>query len=91
MVNGFAWALKAYPVARVIEALGEFMLQRSKIPTPFEIRQNVDPPRAQFKPDKPYYVHLRKMQSEQGPYALNDDETDYIRRYEEHVRRGLPE
>jgi hypothetical protein len=90
MVNGFSWALRSYPVKRVIEALGEFMLQSPNIPTPFEIRQIIDPPKAAFVPDKPYYVRLQKLKSEQGKYALNDDEEEYIRRYEEHIKRGLP-
>jgi hypothetical protein len=89
MVAGFAWALREFVVDDVIWALGEFMNLSPNFPTPFDIRKILQPPVKAFVPDKPYYVYLQKLRQEQGKYALNDEEMEYIRRYEDQIKGGL--
>jgi hypothetical protein len=88
MVAGFAWALRDFSVDDVVWALGEFMNRSPNFPTPFNIRQILQPPEKTFNPDKPYYIYLQKLRQEQGKFALNDEEEEYIRKYEAHVKSG---
>jgi hypothetical protein len=91
IIEGFCWALQRYPADRVVWALGEYLLFRSDMPTPFDIRQLIDPIRETPKWDKAYYVRLMKLREEHGPYALNDDEEDYVRGYEDYTRMQRPQ
>jgi hypothetical protein len=86
IVEGFCWAMQAYPVERVVWGFGQYILQRSDMPTPADIRQIIDPIKAPWKPDKAYYISLKQIHKEQGPYGLDLDEIEYIRAYEEHMR-----
>ena len=61
------------------------------MPTPYDIRQMIDPIIEAPKFDKAYYVRLMKLREEHGPYALNDDEEAYVKSYEEHVRMQRPQ
>jgi len=61
------------------------------MPTPYDIRQIIDPIPEPPKFDKTYYVRLMKLREEQGKYALNDEEEQYVRDYEEHVRIQRPQ
>jgi hypothetical protein len=91
IIEGFCWALQRYPAERVVWALGEYLLQRSDMPTPYDIRQIIDPVPQDVKFDKAYYVKLMKLREEHGKYALNDEEEAYVRDYEEHVRLNRPQ
>ena len=91
IIEGFCWALQRYPAEKVVWALGEYLLQRSDMPTPYDIRQIIDPIRQDVKFDKAYYVKLMKLREEHGKYALNDEEEAYVRDYEEHVRLNRPQ
>jgi hypothetical protein len=91
IIEGFCWALQRYPAERVVSALGEYMLLRADMPTPYDIRQIVDPIPETPKWDKAYYVRLMKLREEHGPYALNDDEEEYVKGYEDHVRMQRPQ
>ena len=70
---------------------GRYMLQRSDMPTPYDIRQIIDPIVEAPKFAKAYYVRLMKLREEQGKYALNDEEEQYVRDYEEHARMQRPQ
>lgn len=82
LTEGFAWALRGYPVEKVIDAMGQFILQSPNIPTPFEIRQIIDPPPVQRVFDKSTYIRYIKLREEGGPYALTDEEEKYVKDYE---------
>jgi hypothetical protein len=88
IIDGFCWALQRYPVDMVIAGLGEYIRRKPDIPTPSDIVAIIDPTSLPFQPDKPYYVGLKKLKAEQGQYALSDDEEDYVRQYEEHIKRA---
>jgi hypothetical protein len=91
IVAGFCWALGVYPVERVIWGFGQYILQSSDMPTPSDIVKIIDPKPLAWKPDKSYYISLKQIHKEQGPYGLGLDEIEYIQRYEEHMRMELRE
>jgi hypothetical protein len=64
---------------------GRFILRSSNIPTPFEIKQIIDPAEPHFKPNAAYYVRLQKRREEEEAFAWNDDEAAYVKKYEEHT------
>jgi len=78
IINGFCWALKAYPVQTVVDALAEYIRLHSDMPTPSDIVKIIHPPLPVWKPDWNYAAGLRKMRQDQGSYALNDDEIAYL-------------
>ncbi len=88
LVEGFAWAMQDFPVDTVIKAIGAHLLQSPTIPTPFEIRQIIDPIKKPWEPDKSYYFRLSKLLQDDGPYALNDEEISYMKKYEQHMRNA---
>ncbi|MFZ0270974.1 MAG: hypothetical protein WAL34_03905 [Acidobacteriaceae bacterium] len=89
MVRGFCWVLKDYPVDAVIEGVGQYLKFNADMPSPSDIVKIIDPQPTPWKPDKAYYVSLKKIFAEQGPYGLDADEIEYIRRYEEFMRNEL--
>jgi hypothetical protein len=91
IIEGFCWALQPYSPDQVVWALGEYMRIRPDMPTPFDIRQIIDPIREQPKWDKAYYVRLMKLREEHGKYALNDEEEEYVLGYEENARLQRPQ
>lgn len=91
IIVGFCWALADYDPALVIDGLGEYIRNNSDMPTPADIVKLIDPKPPAWKPDKPYYISLKKIHDEQGPYGLDNDEIEYIRRYEEHMRQEMRE
>ena len=91
IIEAFCWGLRKYRADRVVWALGEYMLRKPDMPTPYDIRQIIDPIPEPPKFDKAYYVRLMKLREEQGKYALNDEEEQYVRDYEEHVRIQRPQ
>jgi hypothetical protein len=44
-----------------------------------------------WRPDKAYYIRLQQIHKDQGPYGLDLEEIEYIRRYEAHMRMELKE
>lgn len=90
IIEGFCWALQRYPSEKVIWALGEYMLMRADMPTPYDIRQIIDPIPDKQQWDKAYYVRLMKLREEQGKYALNNEEENYVKGYEEYTRMQRP-
>jgi hypothetical protein len=85
LVEGFAWVLKPYAVERVLDGIEVFMRENFTIPTPYDIRQIIDPIPPKFKPNPAYYVKPQKIFEAEGAFGLNDDEIEYIRRYEGHL------
>lgn len=88
MVEGYAWVLADYPMERVIWGLGQYMRTKTDIPAPADICLIIDPPPPKWEPDRSYYIKLQQIFKTEGPYGLNDDEYEYIRRYEEHVLKN---
>ena len=89
IIEGFCWAMQRYPVERVIWGFSEYILKNSDMPTPADIVKIIDPKPPEWKPDKSYYYKLQQLEKEHGKYALNDDELDYCRRYEDYTRQAL--
>jgi hypothetical protein len=85
IIGGFCWALQRYSAERVLWALGEYILRKPDMPTPYDIRQIIDPIVEPIKFDKAYYIQLKKLREEQGPYALTQEEEDYCKAYEEAI------
>lgn len=86
MVEGFAWALQDYDPQLVVRAIGKFLLQSRDIPTPFDIREIIDPIKKPWEPDKIYYLGLKRLLEKEGQYAISTDELAYVRKYEDHAR-----
>lgn len=82
VVEGFLWALNAYPINKVIYGLQQYILTKNDMPTPSDIRRIIDPVKEPFMFDKTYYSNLKETLKNQGEYSLNDDELGYIRGYE---------
>src|SRR6204780_4826353 len=86
-VELFAWVLSKYPVEKVIWGIGEYIGNKSDLPTPADIRQIIDPDPPKKEWDKSVYIKLQQIFKTEGPYGLNSEEYEYIRGYEENVLR----
>jgi hypothetical protein len=91
IVKLFCWVLKPYSIELVMAGLSKYMAEHSDIPTPSDIVKIIDPKPPEWRPDKAYYIRLQQIYKEQGPYGLDTDEIEYIRRYESHMKRELKE
>jgi hypothetical protein len=91
ILAGFCFALQPYSLEAVLNGLAEYMRQRPDMPAPADIVAIIDPKPHEWKPDKAYYVSLKKIYSEQGPYGLDNEEMEYIRRYEDYNQRQMRE
>jgi hypothetical protein len=78
--DGFLQFLSDIPVEEITRALGKHVNTSNEIPTPRELRDIVQPPKPQFKPDWAYYVALRKKISD--GYFPYRDEKAYLERCE---------
>lgn len=87
IVKGFLWAMKAYEPKEVIRGFGQYILSHSDMPTPFDIRQIIDPVQEPWRPDKSYYIKLQEIFKRDGPYGLNEDEIEYIQLYEAYMQK----
>lgn len=85
IVKGFCWALSPYKPNDVIAAFSEYIRAHSDFPTPYDLRQIIDPIIEPWKPDKSYYIKLQEIHRRDGPYGLNTDEIEYIAKYEEYM------
>lgn len=88
IVAGFLWALAPYDPTAVIAAFGVYILSHSDMPSPFDIRQIIDPIKPDWVPDKAYYVSLKQLEQHGGKYALNTEEIEYVKKYEDHVKKS---
>lgn len=89
VINGFCFVLSEYDPKKVFWGLAQYLKEHNDIPTPSDIVKIIDPKPPEWKPDKSYYIKLQQLEKEYGKYALNDDEIDYCRRYEDHMRIEL--
>lgn len=89
IVAGFLWALQPYPHSRVMQALAEYIRRKPDMPTPSDLVVIMEPPPKVWHPDKSYYVSLKEIFKNQGPYGLDEDEAEYIRKYEEHMQMEM--
>lgn len=89
ITSGFLWALAKYPMPQIKEGFRQYILTKSDMPTPADIRAIIDPIKQEPIPDKGYYIKLQNLLKVDGPYALNDEERKYIVWYEEQMRKGL--
>lgn len=87
IVAGFCWALGKYPLLKVVGGIQQYILDRSDMPTPADIRAIIDPPPPKKEWDKSVYIKLQQVFKAEGPYGLNEEEYEYIRGYEENVLR----
>jgi hypothetical protein len=89
VIEGFCWAMKPYPAEHVIWGFSQYILNHSDMPTPSDIVKLIDPKPPAFKPDAPYYISLKKIHKEQGPYGLTLEEIEYVSRYEAHMQTEM--
>jgi len=78
IVAGFCWALGKYPMDKVVDGIRQYILAKPDMPTPADIRQIIDPIPAPWRPDWAVYNRFKKLKEEQGPYALGQEEIDYM-------------
>ncbi len=91
IVKLFCWVLAEYPVEKVIKGISMYMRDHTDMPAPADIVKIIDPKPQEFKPNAAYYVRLQKIFTERGPYGLDSDEVEYIRKYEAHMQREMRE
>lgn len=84
IVAGFCWALKPYPVEKIIDGIRQYITAKSDIPTPSDIQNIIDPQKEPFRPDWKVYERYKKLKEEGGKYALNEDEEKYMLACEEY-------
>ena len=89
IIDGFCWAMQSYSAQDVIHGFGQYILRNSDMPTPSDIVKIIDPQPAPWKPDKAFYISLKQIYRDHGPYGLDSDEIEYIQRYEEHERTQM--
>ena len=89
IIDGFCWAMQSYPVELVVKGFGQYILQNSDMPTPSDIVKIIDPKPPEWQPDKAYYIALKDIHKQHGPYGLDAEEVEYIRRYEDYMRKAL--
>lgn len=87
IIEGFIWALSPYPVEKIISGFGQYIRMKSDMPTPSDIRQLIDPVKEEWKPDAPLYISLKKVMKEEGPFGLDNEEIEYIKKYELHMMK----
>lgn len=87
MIDGFCWALKDYDPERVIWGFGQYILSKPDMPTPFDIRNIIDPVKKPWEPDKNYYQTLKEIFKREGPYGLDTEEAEYMRAYEDYMKK----
>jgi hypothetical protein len=84
IVAGFCWALGKYPISQVVDGIQQYILNKSDMPTPADIRQIIDPIPESWRPDWAVYNRFKKLKEEHGPYALSQEEIDYMIACENH-------
>ena len=78
LVEGLAWVLDGYSLQEIMGGIAEYVRKNTNIPTPSEILAIIDPPKKPFQPDWAFYTRLNKLVQDSGPYAINQDEIDYL-------------
>jgi len=73
LVNGFLWVLADYPIAEILSALAQYVKRHSDIPAPADIVNIIDPPKAEWKPDWPAYIALKKRVQRDGYYPYGTE------------------
>lgn len=91
LVEGFAWVLGRYSMDQVISGIARYIEDNPNIPTPSEIKAIIDPPLPIWKPDRSYYIRLIDIRKTEGQYGLDNDEIEYIRKYEAHMQSEMRE
>lgn len=88
IVDGFLWVLSEYPVQKVIQAFGQYIRTKTDMPTPCEIVRIIDPQPLEWVPDKSLYITLKEILKKDGPFGLDTDEIEYIKKYELHMLKA---
>jgi hypothetical protein len=91
IVAGFCFALAPYTLEAVMRGFAEYMRNKADFPAPADIVKIIDPKPPEWKPDKSYYISLKELHKLHGPYGLDNEEIEYIRRYEEHMKQEARE
>lgn len=81
----FLRVLSAYPPAKVIDAVGQWLLKSQEFPTIADILQILNP---QPTFEKPIYIKLLDKAKNDGA-RMNEAEWNYIKQYEANAMRGL--
>lgn len=89
IVEGFCWAMQVYSPDDVIRGFAQYILTSNDMPTPSDIVKIIDPKLPAWKPDKAYYITLKEIHKQNGPYGLSLDEIEYIGKYEDHMRMEM--
>jgi len=62
-----------YPIAEILSALAQYVKRHSDIPAPADIVNIIDPPKAEWKPDWPAYIALKKRVQRDGYYPYGTE------------------
>ena len=73
LVDGFLWVLADYPMADILQALAEYIKRNPDIPAPADIVNIIDPVKAEWKPDWPVYIALKKRIQRDGYYVYGSE------------------
>lgn len=90
LVEGFAWALAAYPMRSVVDGIRRYILMKSDIPAPADILAIIDPPKPKRVLSAPVYIAL-KQKIQRGEYIWDDAEKQFMRDFESQAIHGNQE
>lgn len=80
-VKLFCLVLEGQELPKVRSAFREWVTRNSKLPTPADIMNIIDPPKQEWKPDWPMYVAIKRKIANDGYYVYGE-ERDFLRRCE---------
>jgi hypothetical protein len=89
IIKAFVTQLAEYPYAQVRDAFRQYLKRNSKMPTPADIVNLIDPPKGEWKPDWSAYNALKKRVQQDGYYPYGS-EREFLKLCEEYaVKRAL--
>lgn len=89
IIKAFVLQLSEYPYAAIRDAFRQYLKRNSKMPTPADIVNIIDPPKEVWEPDWAAYVALKKRVQRDGYYPYGS-EREFLKRCDEYaVRRAI--
>jgi hypothetical protein len=86
IIKAFVTQLSEYPYDHVRTAFRQYLKRNSKMPTPADIVNLIDPPKEEWKPDWSAYNALKKRVQRDG-YFPYGSEKEFLRLCDEYAKK----
>lgn len=84
ILKAFIFVLKNYSIQQIQKAFTQWLDAKTEFPKPADIKNLIDPPKAEWKPDWAVYISLKqKVQREW--YYLCGSEREFVRKCEQYA------